>query len=389
MYVAVKGGAAAIESSWRLLETQRRGDTAVPELSVAQIRAQLTLAVDRVMSEGSLYDPELAARAIKQASGDLMEAIFLLRAYRTTLPRLGYSLPLDTARIALIRRISATFKEVPGGQLLGPTYDYTQRLLDFALLAEGEGTAAAPATKDPVQATPAARSTIQPEAKVAPATPPATVPRINELLAREGLLETPQPFDAAPPGDLTRDPLMFPADRALRLQALARGDEGWLLAMGYSTQRGYANSHPFAGEIRRGVVSVELVPDELGFAIDIGDLEITECQMINQFSGSRELPPQFTQGYGLAFGGAERKSMAMALVDRALRADELGEPRVAPAQDEEFVLSHADNVEASGFVQHLKLPHYVDFQAELELVRKLRAAHAAAALSPLTQREAA
>jgi len=367
MYVAVKGGAAAIESSWRLLDIQRRGDTAIAELSVAQIRAQLTLAVDRVMSEGSLYDPELAALAIKQASGDLVEAIFLLRAYRTTLPRLGYTLPLDTARIALVRRISATFKEVPGGQLLGPTYDYTQRLLDFALLAEGEVTPLRQASASP------APELAQP---LTPELPPATVPRINDLLAREGLLETPQPVDAAPPGDLTREPLMFPADRALRLQALARGDEGWLLAMGYSAQRGYASSHPFAGEIRRGFVSVELVPDELGFAMDIGDLEVTECQMINQFSGSREVPPQFTQGYGLAFGGAERKTMAMALVDRSLRADELGEPRTAPGQDEEFVLSHADNVEASGFVQHLKLPHYVDFQAELELVRKLRARHA-------------
>lgn len=391
MYVAVKGGAAAIESSWRLLETQRRGDTAIAELSVAQIRSQLTLAVDRVMSEGSLYDPELAALAIKQASGDLMEAIFLLRAYRTTLPRLGYSLPLDTARIALVRRISATFKEVPGGQLLGPSYDYTQRLLDFALLAESENAGNPGAATD----TPATGLEAQPA--VGPEAPAPTVPRINDLLAREGLLETPQPFDAAPPGDLTRDPLMFPADRALRLQALARGDEGWLLAMGYSTQRGYANSHPFAGEIRRGFVSVELVPDELGFTIDIGDLELTECQMINQFSGSRDVPPQFTQGYGLAFGGAERKTMAMALVDRALRADELGEPRVAPAQDEEFVLSHADNVEASGFVQHLKLPHYVDFQAELALVRKLRASHAEAARAALasatpfnaTQQEAA
>jgi alpha-D-ribose 1-methylphosphonate 5-triphosphate synthase subunit PhnI len=344
----------------------------IAELTVAQIRAQLSLAVDRVMAEGSLYDPELAALAIKQASGDLVEAIFLLRAYRTTLPRLGYSMPLDTARIALLRRISATFKEVPGGQLLGPTYDYTQRLLDFALLADGGSTP--PATpSNVVPLTPA-----MPVAAPAPSTQ-TTVPRINDLLAREGLLETPQPQDLAPPGDLTREPLMFPADRALRLQALARGDEGWLLAMGYSTQRGYANSHPFAGEIRRGFVSVELVPDELGFAVDIGDLEITECQMINQFSGSRDVPPQFTQGYGLAFGGAERKTMAMALVDRALRADELGEARVAPAQDEEFVLSHADNVEASGFVQHLKLPHYVDFQAELELVRKLRASHAQAA----------
>ncbi|MDD2926852.1 carbon-phosphorus lyase complex subunit PhnI [Rhodoferax sp.] len=380
MYVAVKGGAAAIESSWRLLEQQRRGDTAIAALTVAQIREQLSLAVDRVMSEGSLYDPELAALAIKQASGDLMEAIFLLRAYRTTLPRLGYSEPLDTARIALVRRISAAFKEVPGGQLLGPTHDYTQRLLDFALLAEGESSASSPVASDN-----------PPEKCLALETPPAPVPRINDLLAREGLLETPQAVDAMPPGDLTRDPLMFPADRALRLQALARGDEGWLLAMGYSTQRGYANSHPFAGEIRRGTVSVELVPDELGFVIDIGDLEVTECQMINQFSGSRDVPPQFTQGYGLAFGGAERKAMAMALVDRALRADELGEPRVAPAQDEEFVLSHADNVEASGFVQHLKLPHYVDFQAELELVRKLRQAHAEARtrdLNPIQQEAA-
>ena len=362
MYVAVKGGAAAIESSWHLLDAQRRGDTDIAELSVAQIRSQLSLAVDRVMSEGSLFDPELAALAIKQASGDLVEAIFLLRAYRTTLPRLGYTEPLDTARIALIRRISATFKEVPGGQLLGPTYDYTQRLLDFTLLAEGR----TPPAPNPLPAVHSEREA-----------PGGNVPRINELLAREGLLETPSPMEAESPGDLTREPMMFPADRALRLQALARGDEGWLLAMGYSTQRGYANSHPFAGEIRRGFVSVKLIPDELGFAVDIGDLEVTECQMINQFSGSRDVPPQFTQGYGLAFGGAERKAMAMALVDRSLRADELGEPRVAPAQDEEFVLSHADNVEASGFVQHLKLPHYVDFQAELELVRKLRSAHAA------------
>ncbi len=358
MYVAVKGGTAAIEASWRLLAAQRRGDTALPALSVAQIREQLPLAVDRVMSEGSLYDPELAALAIKQAGGDLIEAIFLLRAYRTTLPRFGYSLPMDTARMLLARRVSATFKDVPGGQVLGATYDYTQRLLDFALLAEGDDELAQHPPAEEVQAL------------------PDNMPRINELMAREGLMETPQPGAQVQPGDLTRDPLMFPAERPLRLQALARGDEGWLLALGYSTQRGYANSHPFAGEIRRGKVAVEILADELGFAIDIGEVELTECQMINQFAGNREHPPQFTQGYGLAFGGAERKSMAMALVDRSLRARELGELATSPAQDEEFVLSHADNLEASGFVQHLKLPHYVDFQSELELVRKLRAAHA-------------
>lgn len=356
MYVAVKGGVTAIENSWKLLAAQRRGDERLPALSVPQIRDQLPLAVDRVMTEGSLYDPELAALAIKQAAGDLVEAIFLVRAYRTTLPRFGYAQPLDTARIHLKRRISATFKDVPGGQVLGPTYDYTQRLIDFALLADAE--------EDAARGEPPAGAGL-----------PEHIPRVHELMAQEGLIETPAAEGDCEPGDITREPMMFPADRTLRLQALARADEGWLLAMGYSTQRGYANGHPFAGEIRRGTVAVEFVPDELGFAIDIGEVEITECQMINQFAGSREVPPQFTQGYGLAFGGTERKAMAMSLVDRALRASELGEPVVAPAQDEEFVLAHADALEASGFVQHLKLPHYVDFQAELELVRKLRAVH--------------
>jgi len=146
MYVAVKGGETAILNSYRLLAEQRRGDSRLPELSVSQIQQQLKLAVDRVMNEGSVYDPELAALAIKQASGDLIEAIFLLRAYRATLPRLGTTKPLQTDRMSLERRISATFKDLPGGQVLGPTYDYTQRLLDFTLLANGED---APATVQP------------------------------------------------------------------------------------------------------------------------------------------------------------------------------------------------------------------------------------------------
>lgn len=355
MYVAVKGGEQAILNSWRMLAERRRGDTLVPELTLAQIREQLGLAVDRVMAEGSLYDPELAALAIKQAQGDLIEAIFLLRAYRTTLPRLAVSLPIDTSAMTLTRRISATFKDVPGGQVLGATYDYTQRLLDFDLMA-GAAPASAPIAAAPV----------------------ADAPGIAQLMGTEGLLasETAPPDDPEP-RDLTREPLEFPAERALRLQNLARGDEGFLLAMGYSTQRGYANTHPFAGEIRQGIVTVSVVPEELGFAIDIGEIEVSECQMINQFAGSATEPPQFTRGYGLVFGACERKAMAMALVDRSLRAQELGETVSAPAQMQEFVLSHSDNVEASGFVQHLKLPHYVDFQSELELVRKLRARHAA------------
>lgn len=364
MYVAVKGGERAIEASWRLLDKARRGDTQLTELGVAQIREQLRLAVARVMTEGSVYDEELAALAIKQAAGDLVEAIFLLRAYRTTLPRFGYTQPLDTEAMIAERRISATFKDVPGGQLLGATYDYTQRLLDFALLADAQaGGEDSETSATATESSTAARS--------------EAMPRVVALLDKEGLIEQETPCAGAPePGDLTREPLAFPASRSTRLQNLARGDEGFLLAMGYATQRGYAHSHPFAGEIRFGSVAVEMELDELGEAVEIGEIDITECQMINQFAGNGDVPPAFTQGYGLAFGHSERKAMAMALVDRALRAAELGETLASPTQDIEFMLSHSDNVEASGFVQHLKLPHYVDFQAELELVRRFRAQHA-------------
>ncbi len=358
MYVAVKGGEAAIANSLDLLADKRRGPRDIPELGLDQIDRQLSLAVDRVMTEGSCYDRALAALAIKQARGDLIEAIFLLRAYRTTLPRFGDSQPIDTARMVAERRISSTFKDVPGGQVLGSTFDYTHRLLDFSLAAAGE----------------------RPIAPSAPVDTDQTMPRVGDILEREGMLEpAPQADPAQPVQDITRSPLVLPAGRPVRLQNLARGDEGFLLALGYSTQRGYGNNHPFVGEIRYGLVPVGFVPEELGFEIELAEIEVTECDRVNQFAGSQAVPPQFTRGYGLAFGHAERKAMAMALVDRALRARELGEEIAAPAQDEEFVLSHSDNVQATGFVEHLKLPHYVDFQSELNLIRRLRAAASAKA----------
>ena len=350
MYVAVKGGERAIENAHRLLAHERRGDRDVPEITLPQISEQLALAVDRVMSEGSLYDRELAALAIKQARGDMIEAIFLVRAFRATLPRFGATEPVDTGRMAVQRRVSATFKDIPGGQILGPTFDYTHRLLDPQLV---EGFV----PEEPAMAT-AAR---------------AAAPRVTDILGRDGLIEpSPQAEADQPVGDLTREPLSFPADRDLRLQNLARADEGFLLALGYSTQRGYGRNHPFVGEIRFGEVEVEFFAEDVGFAVPLGSIALTECQMVNQFKGSATEAPCFTRGYGLAFGQSERKTMSMALVDRSLRARELGEELLAPAQDEEFVMSHSDNVQATGFVEHLKLPHYVDFQSELGLLRKLR-----------------
>jgi len=355
MYVAVKGGERAINNAHRLLAEQRRGNKDIAEIETDQIEQQLSLSVTRVMAEGSLYDRDLAALAIKQGRGDLIEAIFLMRAYRTTLPRFAFSKPIKTAEMDVSRRISATFKDLPGGQILGPTFDYTHRLLDFTLMANGEEPADAPSGETPVD---------------------DHMPRVlDDILNYEGLIQDePTPVDEnAPVADLTREPIKFPAGRDLRLQNLSRGDEGFVLALGYSTQRGYANSHAFVGEIRYGTVSVEIEPEELGFAIDIGDIELTECETVNKFKGSKTKLPQFTRGYGLVFGQNERKSISMALVDRAMRANEMGEQIMGPAQDSEFVMEHSDNVQSTGFVEHIKLPHYVDFQGELELVRRMRA----------------
>jgi alpha-D-ribose 1-methylphosphonate 5-triphosphate synthase subunit PhnI len=374
MYVAVKGGETAIDNAHQYLAEKRRGDLTVAELSVQQIQEQLSLAVDRVMTEGSLYDPQLAALAIKQAMGDTVEATFLLRAYRTTLPRFAYTDAINTDEMRVQRRISATYKDIPGGQALGPTFDYTHRLLDFSLLDETSSSTTAvddsnvQMTEPQMTAFPiTARTEIE-----TPETETPYYPRVTDFLRKDNLLQSTNK-DGRTATDLTREPLTYPCDRSGRLQALTRADEGFLLALGYSTQRGYGRTHPFAGEIRMGQVAVSLMIEELGFSIELGEICVTECDMINQFQGNQEQPPQFTQGYGIGFGFCERKTMAMALVDRSLQAKELGEATDTPAAQEEFVLSHCDNVESSGFVSHLKLPHYVDFQSELELVRQMRA----------------
>ena len=230
MYVAVKGGERAIENAHRLLAHERRGDRDVPELSLAQISEQLSLGVDRVMTEGSLYDRELAALAIKQARGDMIEAIFLVRAFRATLPRFGATEPVDT------------------GDDAGAAADF----LDLQGYSGRPGARARPSTTPTacsIRSWPRA-STPEPPA-TAEATSGRAMPRVTDILGRDGLIEpSPQADADAPVGDLTREPLSFPADRDLRLQNLARADEGFLLALGYSTQRGYGRNHPFAGEIR-------------------------------------------------------------------------------------------------------------------------------------------
>ena len=355
-YVAVKGGAAAIENAEQFSMIRRAGG-ASELLKPDQIREQLHFAVDRVMSEGSLYAPELAALAFKQAAGDTLEAAFILRSYRTTLPRLGYGAPMNTDDMRPIRRISAAFKDIPGGQLLGPTPDYTLRLLDFDLQDESPDHTRrmmARLFKDTESIDPL----------------PERFPKVVDMLRREGLL-VPRPSAGGNDDrlvDITRQALTFPAPRSAQLQTLARGETGGMLALAYSNMRGYGSVHPVIGELRVGYLPLRYPNPVTGEVETVGDMLVTEAEVISRI-GETDGPARFSLGYGLCFGHNETKAIAMAVLDRAVAT---GEP-ATPSEDQEFVLTHVDGIESMGFCNHYKLPHYVTFQSELDRLRNIQA----------------
>jgi alpha-D-ribose 1-methylphosphonate 5-triphosphate synthase subunit PhnI len=358
-YVAVKGGTEAVGNAEKLAKYYRlKGQS--PIIKVDQIRDQLRLAVDRAMSEGAIYAPDLAALAVKQAEGDPIEASFILRAFRSTRPRDFYSIITDTREIRVIRRISATFKDVPGGQILGPTRDYTVRLLNYELAQETDEKAQrfleeflAETPVDQTQETP-------------------IFPKIVDLLREQGLLKIDlAPELTKPDVDITRDGLTFPATRAARLQVLARGETGGMVTLAYTTMRGYGDIHPTLGELRVGYLPLKIKHPAGRGEIVIGEVLVTEAEVVSKtfITEAGEKKPLFTVGYGLCFGHNEEKAIAMAVLERAMDTDE----PTAPAQDEEFVLSHIDGIEAAGFTAHWKLPHYVTFQSELDRIRRSQA----------------
>ncbi len=368
-YVAVTGGREAIEESHRLNDYYRLRHADAP-LGTETIAAQLRLLVDRIMSEGGLYAPELAALALKQAEGDPAEAAFLVRAYRSTLPRNHYSLTAEPADMRVIRRISSSFRDMPGGQVLGPTYDYTHRTLKFALRSEGDE-ALETFVNDYV------RDSMQDAATTAP----TTFRKVTDLLRDQGLMP-PRPSTGSgqaqeqEPFDITRQKMTFPASRAARLQALSRGETGTMTSLAYSSMRGYGAVHPTIAELRVGYVPV-YVPHpyaaEDGEALEddpiyIGEMLMTEVETINSFKQNPATGEvQFVLGYGLCFGQNEVKGIAMAILERSLEI-----PGDSPTQDEEFVILHIDSVESNGFVSHLKLPHYITFQSSLDRIRKAK-----------------
>ncbi|WP_163536997.1 carbon-phosphorus lyase complex subunit PhnI [Gracilibacillus sp. YIM 98692] len=350
-YVAVTGGQRAIEKANQLVDQYRLQD-AEKALETNEIQSQLRLLIDRVMGEGGLYAPEYAAIALKQAEGDPAEAAFLLRAYRSTLPRNYYSRLIEPGDMRVIRRISSSFKDIPGGQMLGPTYDYTHRLLNFDMRNE-KG-----AVKEFLE-----RLGLG-EKEIENASSSGKFQKVIDLLREQGLMAE-RTSDDQIPFDITRDKLNFPTTRSARLQLLSRGETGAMTALAYSSMRGYGAVHPTIGELRVGYLEVHIpYPLDDDDSIYIGEILTTEVETINSFTQNDQDDVEFMLGYGMTFGQNEVKAIAMAILERSLETS-----GSSPTQDEEFVLLHIDSVEANGFVSHLKLPHYTTFQSMLDRIR--------------------
>ena len=359
-YVAVKGGSEAIAESIQRLKYERIKNGTV--LDTRDIESGMRGLIDTVMSESSLYDRQVASVAIKQAEGSIEEAVFLMRAYRSTLPRKYYSNVIDTKNMFVERRISASFKDIPGGQILGTTYDYTHRLIDFDL--SKENTTEVEKWLDSYRKT----SELEEPADI----DLCNLPRVTDMLRKEGIIAQ-AIEDNTPPIDVTKKNIEFPTKRSERLQVLTRGQTGAVIALGYASLRGFGDLHPTVGELRVGYVDICIANPMGDDEFYIGNIQITEVESYisspdkNNADGNKL---NLTIGYGVCYGQNESKAIAMSILDTDLETQE----KKFPTQDEEFVLYHIDSVEATGFISHLKLPHYVTFKSKLDGIRRTREA---------------
>jgi alpha-D-ribose 1-methylphosphonate 5-triphosphate synthase subunit PhnI len=364
-YVAIKGGGQAIAGAEKLLEfiRTRQGESAEP-LDLDTIENQLYFLHSRILSEGGLFHPKLASLAIKQSLGDTLEAAFALRAYRSTKPRLIETPVLDTTSMRVIRRISASFKDIPGGQMLGASTDYALRLMRTELLNESREDFQAVAAKwldenhyDDI---------------------PDTFPKVLDALREEGLLP---PVDESmaknKPFDITREPLIFPVPRSAALSTMARAETGSILAIAYSNMRGYGDVHPTVAELRVGYLPVMLPHPITGELIEVGEVLMTECEVVAMYEDDDEgSQPTFSLGYGACFGHNEVKAISMSILDRSLQLGMQNGP-TNPSEDPEFVLLHIDGIDSMGFCTHYKMPHYVTFQSDMDRLRTTQEKHGA------------
>lgn len=341
-YVAIKGGAEAIRRSKRFFQEELASAASISEDA---LRHGLRFACDRVMGEGALYSEKLAAEAVRRSGGDLLEAAFYLRAHRSTCQRVGETPVVDSSTARILRRISAAFKDVEGGQILGPSCDYVIRLLKT--LRRSGVQKAWPDAAQPIFA-PSALNFLR---------------EANRVIR----LDNTEKF----PFDITRFSPLPPYPRSAVMQTMARGETGSLLAFAYTSMRGYGDVHPTIGDLRLATAPLYFTHPFTGKQVQIGEMRLTACETAGSFQRDRrDGKVRLSVGYGFCFGYNETKAIAMSILDLAMSHATFSVGKHNLAANPEMIVHHVDGIASMGFTNHFKLPHYVTFQADLQVFRQ-------------------
>jgi len=346
-YVAIKGGTEAIRSSKEFYHSQ---NAEAEKLDTATVVKGLRFACDRVMAEGALYTEKLAAEALKKTGGDLLEAAFYVRAHRSTCQRIGVAEQLDTEDISILRRISSAFKDIAGGQLLGPSCDYVIRL--FASLSSA----------------PRAEKNDREQQHIDNIKVSSGLQYLREC-DKVMVLENKE----SKPFDVTRSFPLPPYPRSALMQIMARGETGAMLGFSYTSMRGYGDVHPTIGDLRLGTAEVRFTHPFTGEKVVVGKIRLTACETIGAFErDGKDGKLRLTVGFGFSFGFNETKAIAMSILDLAMHHRGYSVGGVGIAAKPELIIHHIDAIESMGFANHFKLPHYVTFQADLHVLHNAR-----------------
>jgi len=341
-YVAIKGGQNAINNSLMFYEELINENQ---NLEPLQIENSLRYAVDKVMSEGSLYSKKLASMAVLKSGGDLFNASFLLRAHRSSCERVGVAKTIFSDDMKIIRRISSTFKDIKGGQILGPSNDYEVKLILKRAADKTVWNWNDYSDKD------------------------VYVPSALKPLRDANLVKVLQKDEKI--SDITRFFPNPPYPRSAVMQIMARGETGSMLAFAYTSMRGYGDVHPTIGDLRIGSADVKFTHPFTKNEVKIGEINLTACEIVATFEKQENGGVKLTTGFGVCFGFNETKAISMSVLDTSIYNESytIGEGSIA--NNVEIVIHHIDSIESQGFANHYKLPHYVTFQADLQVFRNV------------------
>jgi alpha-D-ribose 1-methylphosphonate 5-triphosphate synthase subunit PhnI len=347
-YVAIKGGTEAIRASKSFFHTELQAGENIADEDIIQ---GLRFSCDRVMGEGALYTEKLAAKAIRKSGGDLLEAAFYVRAHRSTCQRIGSAKTIHTDTMHILRRISSAFKDISGGQILGPSCDYVIRL--FSSFKADQNDEPQASEKGHKMNNSQVESALQPL-------------RDNDKIV---LLENSE----VTPFDVTRAFPLPPYPRSALMQIMARGETGSMLAFAYTSMRGYGDVHPTIGDLRLGMVDIQFKHPFTGKNTQIGTIRVTACETVGSFNRDpRDGKLRLAVGFGFCFGFNETKAIAMSILDLAMHHTGYSVGGQSIAANPEIIIHHVDAIESMGFTNHFKLPHYVTFQAHLQVFNKAK-----------------